>query len=49
MGPFRIIDIFPHNLYAMVNEAGKTKTFHVSRLILFHPRITACFDGGSVE
>jgi hypothetical protein len=48
MGPFRIIDQFPHNRYSMVAANGKVKTFHASRLIPYHPRNDAFFEGGSV-
>jgi hypothetical protein len=49
LGPFRILDSFPHHYYSMVNTAGKVKTFHASRLIPYYPRNDAFFEGGSVE
>ena len=31
-----ILECFPHQMYSMVNEKGKVKFYHISRLIKFN-------------
>ena len=48
-GPFRIIEVFPHNQYSLVSVTGQVKMFHGSRLIHYHPRTPDVFlEGGNV-
>jgi hypothetical protein len=52
IGPFRIIKVLLHNMYEMVNEHGKLKKFHVSRLVSYYLRAadpSSSLEGGNVN
>ena len=38
IGPFKILECFPHQMFSKVNEKGKVKTYQISRLILYLDR-----------
>jgi hypothetical protein len=38
-GPYKILQVDPHNIYQLESETGRRKTAHVSRMIRLVPRV----------